>query len=285
MTSRTRNAGMLFNTLVLLATLSITIVAQQLTLPRPSPLATVSQTIGITDVSVRYSRPGVKGRTIWGDLVPYDKMWRTGANDATLLTCSDTIRIGGVKIPAGTYSIATIPSKQEWIFIVNKNKELAVVGNSNYKQEDDLVRVSVQPTTGAMIERMRFTFEDVTENSALLVLAWEKLRVAVKIETDVRAQTMAKIRSVVNWSAPNSAANYFLQQNSDLDYAMKLVDLSLGIQENYWNLRVMAQLLAKANQKSVAITTMEKAIKLGEQMKDAPFDFAQMKKTLEDWKK
>lgn len=284
MTSRTQNAGMIFLTL-LLAALSTTIVAQQLTLPRPSPLATVSQSIGVTDVSVRYSRPGVKGRTIWGDLVPFDKIWRTGANDATQITCSDTIMIGGVKIPAGTYSIATIPTQNDWIFIINKNRELSLTGATNYKLDDDMVRMKVKPTEGEFVERMRFTFEDVTDNSAMLVFAWEKLRIGVKIEVDVRAQTLAKIRSAVNWSTPNSAANYFLQQNSDLDYAMKLVDISLAIQENYWNLRVKAQLLAKTGQKSEAIAKMEKAISLGEKMKDAPFDFAQMKKTLEEWKK
>lgn len=256
---------------------------QQLPLPRLSPNASVTQTIGITDVTIKYSRPGVKGRTIWGELVPYDKMWRTGANDATQLSSNDTLIINEVKIAPGTYSIATIPGKEEWTVIINKNQNFVV--GSNYKQEEDVLRIKVKPTTGEFVERMRITFEDFTDNSAMVVLAWEKLRIAFKIEVDLHAQVLRKVKSAINWSTPNSAANYFLQQNTDLDLAMKWVDVSLSIQENYWNLRVKSQLLAKAGKKSEAITTMEKAIKLGKDMKEPPFDFSQMQKLVEEWKK
>lgn len=148
--------------------------------PRPSPNASVSQVIGFTDVAVTYCRPGVKGRVIWGELVPYDKVWRTGANEATTITFSDDVTIEGQKVPKGKYGLFTIPTKTTWTVILNKVAEQW--GAYQYKPDQDVLRVTVTPKAGAFQERMLFTFENLTNNSAELVLSWEKLQVPVKIE-------------------------------------------------------------------------------------------------------
>ena len=136
--------------------------AQQMAIPRPSPKATVTQTVGITDMSISYSRPGVKGREIWGKLVPFDAVWRTGANENTTITFSDTVKIEGTKLAPGTYGFQTIPNANEWTIVLSKDAKLW--GAFNYKPENDALRFKVKPQTGAFTERMQFSFADVTEN-------------------------------------------------------------------------------------------------------------------------
>ena len=151
--------------------------------PRLSPNASVSQTIGLTDVAVTYCRPGVKGRVIWGDLVPYDKVWRTGANEATTFSCSDDVMIEGQKLAKGKYSLHTIPTATTWTVIFNKVAEQW--GSYSYKQDEDALRVTVTPREGAFQERLCFTFENLADASAQLVLSWEKLQVPIKIEVTI----------------------------------------------------------------------------------------------------
>jgi hypothetical protein len=190
--------------------------------------------------------------------------------------------ISGNLLLPGTYGLATIPAKSEWAIIFNKKSDFS--GENNYKKEEDAFRLNVKPMMGEKQEWMRFSFENLTDNSADVVLAWEKLRLAFKIEVDARAKTLAKARQVVAWGPPMNAANYCLQNSINLDEAMTWINISTMIQENYWNLRVKAQLLAKAGKKSDAISTMNTAVALGKKMKEPPFDFAQMEKLLADWK-
>jgi hypothetical protein len=147
---------------------------------RLSPNASVSQTIGLTDVAITYCRPGVKGRVIWGELVPYDKVWRTGANEATTISFSNDVLIEGQKLPKGKYSLHTIPTATTWTVIFNKVADQW--GSYSYKQEEDALRVTVTPRDGDFQERMLFTFDKLTDNSAEIVLSWEKLQVPIKIE-------------------------------------------------------------------------------------------------------
>src|SRR5205085_4953821 len=127
-----------------------------------------------TDVTITYSRPGVKGRVIWGELVPYDKVWRTGANEATTIAFSEDVKINGQALPAGTYSLHTIPGKDMWTIIFNKQAEQW--GSFKYDQSKDALRVQVKPQDGPMQEWMMFSFPNVNANSATVELAWEKLR-------------------------------------------------------------------------------------------------------------
>jgi len=150
-------------------------IFSQIDLPRLSPKAAVSQTIGYTEISVEYSRPSVHGRKIWGDLVPYNKVWRTGANEATVIQFTTDVSINGNKIPAGRYSLFTIPNEKEWTIIFNKvDKQW---GAFNYKEDQDLIRFNVTPTENEFVESLIYYFSDITSNSVLLNIAWEKIKV------------------------------------------------------------------------------------------------------------
>src|SRR5262245_21834662 len=167
----------------------------QLKLPRPSQKGSVTQTIGLTDVTLTYSRPGVKGRVIWGDLVPYDKVWRTGANEATTISFTKDVTIDGKALPAGTYSLHTIPGKTTWTVIFNKKAEQW--GSYEYDQAQDALRIQATPSTGPSQEWMGFSFPDVKTDSARCELAWEKLRVGFMIGTDTTNQALADIRKAL----------------------------------------------------------------------------------------
>lgn len=148
--------------------------------PRPSPNASVSQTIGVADVAISYGRPGVKGRKVWGTLVPYGQVWRTGANEATTLSLSHAVAIEGQKLPAGTYALFTIPSANEWTIIFNKTAQQW--GAFSYDASQDALRVTVKPQAADHVEWMSFQFEGLSENSATVVLRWGQVAVPFKVE-------------------------------------------------------------------------------------------------------
>ncbi|MBL7994223.1 DUF2911 domain-containing protein [bacterium] len=271
---------------ILLFMLAIVLVPSldaQIAIPRQSPKATVTQTVGITEVSIAYSRPGVKGREIWGKLVPYNEIWRTGANENTTITFNDTMKIEGTKLAPGTYGLQTIPNADEWTVVLSKDAKLW--GAFNYKPENDALRFKVKPQAAEMVERLRFSFEDVTENSALVTLQWEKQKVAFKIEVETQTYTIAKARTAIAWQPSMQAANYCLENNVNLDEAMKWIDISLAISENYSNLRVKAQLLVKFNKTPEAIKAMEKALSYAKAMPEPPFNLKQTEEMLAEWKK
>ena len=262
-------------------------IAQDLQLPRVSQNATVKQTIGLTDVTITYSRPGVKGRVIWGNLVPYDKIWRTGANEATTISVSKDVKINGQPLPAGTYSLHTIPGKTEWTLIFNKVAKQW--GSFDYKQSEDAIRVKVKPESGPMQEWMQFSFPDVQPNSATAVLAWEKVRVPFTIETDTLKQAMDSIQKalsgeVKNWEVPYDAAEFVFTNKGDKAQGMKWLDQSIGLKETFWNLRLKADMLAQDGKKKEAIETAEKAVKIGKENKDEPSEVEKTEKQLAEWK-
>ena len=256
--------------------------AQGFRTPRPSPDATVSQFVGITKITVDYSSPGVKGRKIWGELVPYGQVWRTGANEVTSITFSDPVKVNGNELPAGTYGIHTIPGENEWEIIFSRDTK--VDDPMTYDEKKDALRIKVKPESNPFTERMAFTITDMTDNSANVNLIWENLKVPFKVDVNTQELTLQSARNAADWGSLMSAANYCLQQNVNLDEGFKWIQASTLIDENYWNLRVLAQYFAKMNKKSDAITTMEKAIDLGSKMENPPFDFENMKKMLTGWK-
>jgi len=190
--------------------------AQQLDLPRPSPNAKVTQSLGLTDVTVDYSCPGVKGRAVWGTVVPYDKLWRTGANSATKVTFSKDATVGDKAVPAGTYSLFTIPGKASWTVILNRN---ATASTDEYKQADDLLRLTVTPTAIAPRERLAFVFSDFGDAGGNLDLEWEKLRVSIpiKVSTDAQAQQNLTALASNAWRPWNAGARYLLENKKSLD--------------------------------------------------------------------
>ncbi|HEV8200442.1 MAG TPA: DUF2911 domain-containing protein [Candidatus Polarisedimenticolia bacterium] len=261
---------------------------QALKLPRPSPKASVVQTVGLTDVTINYCRPGVKGRTIWGDLVPYDKVWRTGANEATTIQFSQDVKVNGKPLPAGLYSLHTIPGKSAWTVIFNKKAEQW--GSYDYSEKEDALRVQVTPGAGPMQEYMAFSFPEVTPDGATIELAWEKVRVPFKIEVATKDQAMASIRQALSgdvkeWNVPYGAANYAFTNNvGSSDEAMKWVDQSVSLKETYWNLRLKAAMLDKAGKRKEAVATAEKAVQVGKANQDDEGEIAKTEKQIAEWK-
>lgn len=254
----------------------------QIRTPRPSPDATLTQIVGVTEVKIDYSCPGVKGRQIWGKLVPYGEVWRTGANEVTSITFSDAVKISGNELPAGTYGIHTIPGENEWEFIFSKDTEID--GGSTYDPAKDALRIKVKPEEHHFMERMTFLFTDVTDNSVNVNLVWNKLVVSFKIETNTNENFLSSAREELSWSPTFQAAQYCLNANINLEEALNWIEASCLINEVYWNTRVKAQLQYKLGMKDEAIATMEKAIELGGKMESAPFDYDNMKKMLAEWK-
>jgi len=255
----------------------------QMDLPRVSPEASVSQTVGITKIHVEYFRPGVKGRVIWGDLVSYNEIWRTGANRATLISFDSDVMVEGNKLEKGKYSFFTIPTPNDWTIIFNKNTDLW--GTSGYKQEEDALRIQVKPRAAEFTERMMFYFTDLKDNSASLILQWEKLQVPVTIGIDVNALVMAAAEKAINWRTPYRAAGYVLENNLDIEKGKSWLDLSLNIEKNYWNTALNAQYQEKMGKRKDAVKTMEEALKMAAEMESAPFNLGEMESLMKKWKK
>ena len=270
-------------TLCLVFLVSLNNFSQDVKTPRPSPNAVVSQTVGITEITIDYSSPGVKGRTIWGELVPFDEIWRTGANEVTSISFSEPVKISGKELSAGTYGIHTIPRKDEWDIIFSGDTE--VKGNSTFDEKKEVLRVKVKPGETTFKERMIFAFTNTTDNSTTVNLMWDKLKVSFDVETNTPELTLSRLRESLSWSPSFQAANYCLQNNVNLEEGLKWIEASILFQEVYWNTRIKAQLQNKLGMKNESIAIMEKAIEFGGKMEEAPFDYDNMKKLLADWKK
>ena len=256
------------------------ILSQNFETPRPSPNTTVSQTVGITHVSIDYSSPGVKGRKIWGELVPFNEVWRTGANEVTSITFDDPVRINGNELPAGTYGIHTIPGENEWEIIFSKDTE--VDDGSQFDEKKEILRIKATPQEAPFTERMAFTFTNTTDTYSKVNLTWDKLNVSFDIETNTEDLTLTKAREL-SWLPTFQAATYCLQNNVSLEEGLNWVEASVLLDEVYWNMRVKAQLLEKLGKKDEAIATMQEAVKLGGEMKNEPFDYNRMTGLLSKW--
>jgi hypothetical protein len=270
-----------------LAAFSTSFAQAELVLPRISPKSSLTQTIGLTDFTLTYSRPGVKGRAIWGGLVPYDKPWRTGANEATSLTVTDPITFGGQKLPAGTYSLYTLPTANEWTVVLNSEKHL--VGSVDYKSDKDVLKIQVRPTqTADHAEWLQFGFENLTPNSGELTMRWEKLRVAVPIQVEVNEKALAGARAEMaalkadDWRTPYRAADFAFTNEVALAEGQQWLKKSLTIQENYSNLTLLAKWQMKEGKKKEAIASAKKAIAAGKASKE-PVDTTATEKLLAEW--
>jgi hypothetical protein len=261
-------------------------LAQQVDLPRPSPKASVSQTVGITEVTLRYSSPGVKGRKIWGELVPYGQVWRTGANENTTITFSTAVRIAGTELPAGTYGLQTLPAEGDWTVILSKGTD--PTAPFSYKEENDALRFKVKPeTTADSRERLAFSFEDTTDTASTVVLRWEKLRLPFTLTVDTPALVLSKAKEAIRWQAPMQAANYCVQNDTCLDEAARWIDASIALQETFANLRAKAMLLAKRNDPKSAVTYGEKALMVAKSAQPAPnaTQVKELEELVASWKK
>jgi len=254
-------------------------------LPRPSPSAKVTQVIGLTEITVDYSSPAVKGRPIWGALVPYGEMWRTGANAATKISFSRDVTFGDKPVPAGTYALFTIPAKGAWTVILNKKMDQAGTGR-DYKADLDLVRFQVHAKPAPHRERMTFLFSDFTDDKGSLDLEWDKLRVSIPIKVSTEEQALSNISKGIEgaWRTYANAARYLAETKKDYDTGLKYIDQSLTLKEDWFNLWIKATLLAGKGKTKDAIGLGEKAYGLG-QKADFFFLETEIKKTLAEWKK
>jgi tetratricopeptide (TPR) repeat protein len=223
--------------------------APALVFPDPSPRAQVSQRVGLTDIEVTYNRPAVKGRAIWGGLVPYGQVWRAGANENTVVAFSTPVRVGGTELPAGRYGLHMIPTATTWTVIFSRQSH--GWGSYSYDPKEDALRMSVTPVAAEPTERLAFTFDDPGEKGAILSLRWEKLRIPIPLEVDTRAAVVASLREQLKgqhqffpepWSA---AAGWCVRNDVNLEEAQAWVDRSLAMKESFGALRVKAALLEK----------------------------------------
>jgi Protein of unknown function (DUF2911). len=250
----------------------------QVRVPRISQGAKVSQIIGLSEVSISYHRPGVKGREIWGSLLKYDEVWRAGANEPTLFTFSDDVTIGGKKLGAGTYRFVVIPSKTgNWSLIFNSEvKNWGTVYEAKY----DTLKIMVKPEEGPLEEWMSFSFTDLSPASARVVLAWEKIRLSFKIEFNVLAKIQA---SVGTWQMLNGAARFALDNKVYLEEGLGWAERSIVIEKNERNLQTKAELLAQIGKVNDAIAIAEEAVRVAK-AKDPKANTSTLEKMIVDWK-
>jgi hypothetical protein len=254
-------------------TLSSVSFAQTLVTPQPSTPQTIKQNFGLSTIELSYSRPNAKGRVIFGDLVPFGNVWRTGANSATTLTFGDDVTIGDKKIAAGKYGLLSIPSKNSWILIITK--QLDVTSPSAYKAESDLVRVNVNPAAIAnKVETFTMQFANVKSGSCELNLQWENTSISLPISTDVDSKVMKQIENIMTKdNLPYyNAAMYYLESVKDLNKALswfnKAIEQSPAAYYMYYQ---KANCLAKLGKKQEAIATATKSLELAKAGKNPDY--------------
>lgn len=258
---------------------------QQVRTPRPSPQAKLSQTVGITDVAVSYSRPGVKGRTIFGGLVPYDKVWRTGANEATTITFSDDVTINGQKLPKGTYSLHTTPGRDSWK--IHFNSVADQWGSYSYDPAKDVVVVNATPQAAPHAEWLTFEVPEMSTDKATFLIRWDKVAVPFTVDTGATAKVMTNLRNAMkpSWQTPYMAASFaFENKGAATDAEMnQWIEESLKINQNIANLWLRARIAERAGNKADAIRYGEMAIASATPQQA---DFAaEVRRNVDNWKK
>jgi hypothetical protein len=243
----------------------------RLEFPAASPGCTIKQRFGLTDVEVVYSRPGIKGREIFGSLVPYGKVWRTGANNATKLTFSTPVKINGADIPAGTYALFTIPGENEWTIIINKGA--AQWGAFAYDEKVDVVRVKSVPLKLAeSVESFTIEFNRITDESAVMNLVWDKTVVPIKLEVDVTSKLVPQIEATMASDSKNKpyypAAMFYYDHGQDLKKASEWVDAAIKQREAHYIVYLKAKILAKLGDKEGAIAAAKRSSELAVKAND-----------------
>jgi hypothetical protein len=248
----------------------MTAFGQELKIPQPSPTQTVKQTFGLSDITITYSRPSAKGRVVFGDLVPYDKVWRTGANESTKISFSEDVKIQGNDIDAGTYALYSIPGKSEWTIILSKNTTWW--GAYSYTETEDLLRFKVKAeTVNSPVEAFTMTFDNMADNSVTLSLLWEKTRIPITITTEVDARVMKNIDAAM---APENrpflqAASYYYEHDKDLTKALGWVEEWMAANPKaYWGILLKARIQLKLKDYKNAIGTAEKVVSLAKEDKN-----------------
>ncbi len=272
---------------------TICLVAQlstaQIKLPSPSPGASVVQTVGTTDLTVTYSRPSLKGRTPFtGSFVPVGKVWRTGANGATLFTTSTNLMVNGKSLPAGSYAIMSIPAAESFTLIFNKDK---AVTEASYKQTEDVLRVDLKPAENSeKIETFTIGFSDLTDSTAKMNFMWGNAKASADLSVDVNANSAANVDKAVaekpeDAAVLQAAASYNVSKGRNLEQSLIWIDKSIAMKENFRNLYVKSQILAKMGKFTDAVPVAQKSLALGQSSNDPIFPFFKdgIEKSLADY--
>jgi hypothetical protein len=245
--------------------------AKKIEFPQPSPPASVKERVGVTDVSIEYSRPSVRERKVFGGLVPYGEVWRTGANSATKITFSTDVKLGGAAVPAGSYALFTIPSEAEWTVILSKVVD-DQWGSYAYNQKDDQARVKVKAVAMAEpLETMTIGLQDLRGGKANLVIAWEKTEVPIEIDTDLVAKVRPQIEAAMAGGGEKpyfAAAMFYYENNLDMALAKDWIEAAAKQKPDaVWIIYRKGLILKKAGDKAGAMAAAKQALKLASEAK------------------
>ncbi len=247
--------------------------ATPLQFPQASPGCTIKQRVGATDIEVVYSRPSRKDRQVFGNVVPFDKVWRTGANAATKITFSTPVKLNGTDVAAGSYALYTIPGEDEWTIILNKG-----VGKSGtqYDEKEDVMRFKTTPQQlSEQIETFMIEFNDLRDESATMNLVWDRTVVPVKIEIPLSDKLVPQIEAVMASDAKQKpyfqAAVFYYDHGQDLQKAKKWIEAAVAQNEAYYTVHWKAKILAKLGEKDAAIAAAKRSKELAEQAKDGAY--------------
>ncbi len=239
------------------------IAQQNLTQPRASQQASVSQRVGLTDITINYHRPGVNGREIWGKLVPFDQVWRAGANENTTISFSTSVQINGKEVPSGKYGLHMIPTEKNWTVILSKDN--AAWGSFFYDESHDQLRFTTTPSATDFQEWLSYNFDDLSANSTTVSLRWENLNIAFTIDVDVNKIVAENMQEQLTglagfgWQGWNQIANYYMLNNIDMNQALAYVDRSIGINQNVTNSFTKAIILEEMGKTEEAAKMKEDA--------------------------
>lgn len=248
----------------------INIVQAQLKVPAASPSAKISQNIGLMEASVEYARPAMRGRAIFGDLIPYGEIWRTGANASTKITFSDAVKLNDNEIPAGTYALYSMPNKEEWTIIIHKNIGHWGDGGNDYNPSEDLVRFKVPvKQLDAAVENFTIGFSDLTTNSGKLQLSWEKTMVEVDLVTEVDEKVMAQIDQLMSPKRDvglyYTAASYYYSEGKDMQQASEWINKAVELDERFYIVHLQAKIYAAMDNKKAAEKSAKRSIEMAKE--------------------
>ena len=235
----------------------------ELNIPRVSQRGTVTQRVGLTDITITYHRPAVGGREIWGKIVPYGKVWRAGANENTTITFSDDVTVEGKPLAAGTYGLHTIPDKDQWTIIFSKNS--TSWGSFSYDEKEDALRVSVKPHPAEAVEVLTYVFDEIKPDSTAATMRWEKLAVPFHISVDVKAVVLRSIKNELRnvggftWAGYDEAAQWCLDNNYNLGEALKWEDTSIQNEERFENWETKSRILEAMGRKDESAKALSTA--------------------------
>jgi hypothetical protein len=268
------------SSIILLVTVIITVTtaisfAQQIRTPRPSPTATLTQEVGLSTVTINYSRPGVKDRVIFGGLLPYGTLWRTGANSATTISFSDDVSVEGHSVKAGKYALFTIPGKDEWTIILNSNYDQN--GTSEYKESEDALRFTVKPYHLAeKVESFTIDINNIANSTASINLLWENTLVSFEVDVNTDERVMASIKQALDPASDagkyNTAANYYFTTGKDLNQALAWINKSIELSpDSFYSYYLKSNIQAKMGNYKDAVTTAQKSKDMATQAKNDEF--------------